>query len=81
MWPKRWNPIGSDRERFCCPYRLFLIAVWLVWVGGCRPALIPFDEHVPAQALSTIAAPPVPTPARFRVIFCELLDRNRQRRA
>jgi hypothetical protein len=65
---------------FCCPYRLFLIAAWAVWVGGCRPALIPFDEHVPAQALSTIGAPPVhDARARFREIFCELLDRNRQR--
>jgi hypothetical protein len=64
---------------FYCPYRLFLIAVWLVWVGGCRPALIPFDEQVPAQALSTIGAPPIPDArARFRAIFCELLDRNQQ---
>jgi len=64
---------------FCCPYRLLLIAAWAVWIGGCRPALIPFDEHVPAQALSTIGAPPVHDGrARFRAIFCGLLDRNRQ---
>jgi hypothetical protein len=69
-------------KRFYCPFRLYLMAAWLVCFGGCRPALIPFDEHVPAQALSTIGAPPVhDARARFREIFCELLDRNRQQRA
>lgn len=56
-----------------------VLAVWVVCLHGCSPALIPFDEHVPAQVLSYIGAPPVvDARARFRAIFCELFNRNRQ---
>jgi hypothetical protein len=42
--------------------------------------LVPFDENVPAQALSYFGAPPVyDARVRFREIFCKLLDENRQR--
>ncbi|MBC2712077.1 MAG: hypothetical protein HGJ94_14165 [Desulfosarcina sp.] len=52
----------------------------LVWFCGCGPALIPFDKNVPAQALSYIGAPPIyDARMRFRGIFCELLNDNRQR--
>lgn len=67
-------------KRFPNPYPfLFLAAVFLL-LCGCRPALTPFDENVPAQALIYIGAPPVSDARmRFREIFCELLNENRQR--
>ena len=67
-------------ERLTKPYPITLLAALVVLFCGCGPALIPFDKNVPAQALSHIGAPPVhDARARFREIFCELLDRNRQR--
>jgi hypothetical protein len=66
------------RSLYRCP--VVLMTVWVIWLLGCGPALIPFDEHVPAQVLSYIGAPPVyDARPRFRAIFCQLLDRNRQR--
>jgi hypothetical protein len=63
------------------PYRFSYLAAFILLFCGCRAALIPFDEKVPAQALSYIGAPPVfDARVRFREIFCELLDENRQRR-
>ncbi|MGD9309594.1 MAG: hypothetical protein PVG51_10675 [Desulfosarcina sp.] len=42
--------------------------------------MVPFDENVPAHALSYVGAPPVADARmRFRAIFCELMDRNRAR--
>jgi hypothetical protein len=56
-----------------------VLATWVVCLHGCGPALIPFDEHVPAQVLSYIGAPPIADArARFRAIFCELFNRHRQ---
>ncbi len=67
-------------ERFTKPYPISLLAVLLALFCGCGPALIPFDKNVPAQALSYIGAPPVyDARMRFRGIFCELLNDNRQR--
>jgi len=67
-------------KRFPNPYRLSCLAAFVLLFCGCSPALIPFDEKVPAQALSYIGAPPVfDARVRFREIFCELLDDNRQR--
>lgn len=58
------------------PLKIILMAVLMAWIGGCRPALLPFDEHVPAQALSYIGAPPIKDGRfRFRSIFCGLNDR------
>lgn len=65
--------------RFPNPYLLSFLAALFVFSHGCGPALIPFDNNIPAQALSYIGAPSVyDARARFRAIFCELLDRNRQ---
>jgi hypothetical protein len=66
--------------RFPNPYLLSGLAALLVFSYGCGPVWIPFDSNVPAQVLSYIGAPPV-TDARirFREIFCELLNDNRQR--
>ncbi len=61
-------------------WRFVLMAVLTVWIGGCRPALVPFDEHVPAQTLSYIGAPPIRDGrARFRSIFCGLNDQSTQK--
>lgn len=60
--------------------RLVLAYFWLSCIGGCRPALVPFDEHVPAHALSYIGAPPFEDArGRFRSILCALHDRLSQR--
>ncbi len=62
------------------PRRLSFLAALFIFSYGCGPALIPFDTNVPAQALSYIGAPPVyDARMRFREIFCELLNDNRQR--
>ena len=67
-------------RRFPNPYPLSFLAALFVFSYGCGLALIPFDKNVPAQALSYIGAPPVyDARMRFRGIFCELLDDNRQR--
>lgn len=67
-------------EQFTKPYPISLLAVLLALFCGCGPVLIPFDKNVPAQALSYIGAPPVyDARIRFRGIFCELLNDNRQR--
>ena len=67
-------------KRFPLPYQFSCLAAFILLFCGCPPALIPFDEKVPAQALSYIGAPPVyDARMRFREIFCELLDNNRQR--
>lgn len=61
-------------------YAFFMMAALAVWLQGCAPATRPFDEKVPAQALSYIGAPPVSDARpRFREIFNQLLDRRRQR--
>jgi hypothetical protein len=66
--------------RFPNPYLLSSLAALFVFSHGCGPALIPFENNVPAQALSYIGAPPVyDDRMRFRGIFCELLKDNRQR--
>jgi hypothetical protein len=66
-------------KRFTKPYPIYLLAVLLALFCGCGPVLIPFDKNVPAQVLSYIGAPPVhDARTRFRGIFCDLLDRNRQ---
>ena len=65
---------------FPLPYRFSCLAAFVLFFCGCHAPLIPFDEKVPAQALSYIGAPPVfDARVRFREIFCELLDENRQR--
>ena len=67
-------------KRFPNPYPFYCLAALLVLFGGCYSAPIPFDENVPAHALSYIGAPPVyDARMRFRQIFCELLNSNRQR--
>jgi hypothetical protein len=67
-------------KRFLNPYQFFCLASLFVLFYSCRPVLTPFDENVPAQALSYIGAPPVyDARMRFRQIFCDLLDDNRQR--
>jgi hypothetical protein len=67
-------------KRFPKPYQFLFLAAVFLWSGGCRPAMMPFDKNVPAQALSYIGAPPVSdSRMRFREIFCELLDVNRLR--
>ena len=67
-------------KRYHYRYPVVVLAVWVVWLSGCGPARLPFDEHVPAQVLTYIGAPPVyDARPRFRSIFCELLDRSRQR--
>ena len=67
-------------KAFLLPYRFSCLAAVVLLFCGCYAPLIPFDEKVPAQALSYIGAPPVfDARERFREIFCELLDENRQR--
>jgi len=66
-------------ERYTKPYPISLSVALLALFCGCGPVLIPFDKNVPAQVLSYIDAPPVyDARMRFRGVFCELLNENRQ---
>lgn len=65
--------------RFFQLFSFGIIVVFAFLLCGCGPTLIPFDEHVPAQALTYVGAPPIEDArVRFREIFCELLKTKRQ---
>ena len=67
-------------KRISIPHHFFCLAALSLLIGGCQPRLVPFNVNVPAQTLSFLGAPPVfDARLRFREIFCELLDDNRQR--
>lgn len=67
--------IGKNRF-----WPLFVFPALTAWLYSCGQALISFDENVPAHALSYIGAPPIEDARmRFREIFCELLNKNRER--
>jgi len=53
------------------------LTAWLIFFCGCAPALQPFDQNVPAQALGYVGAPPVvDARAHFRAVFCGLLQKR-----
>lgn len=67
-------------KRYHYRYPVVALTLWVACLCGCGSARLPFNEHVPAQVLTYIGAPPVyDARPRFRAILCELLDRNRQR--
>lgn len=59
--------------------RLIFIGSFALWVLGCGSASEVLNVNIPAYTLSYIGAPPMQDARmRFREIFCELLESNRE---